>query len=49
MKPVTTISGETESTDTIDTYWERAFSQLRVKYSLGHWKQWNNWDTILVC
>ena len=26
MKPVTTISGETESTDAIDTHWERAFS-----------------------
>lgn len=26
MKPVTTIPGETGSTDTIDTYWERAFS-----------------------
>ena len=28
MKPVTTISCEKESTDTIDTCWERAFSQL---------------------
>ena len=28
MKPVTTIPGETGSTDTIDTYWERAFSKL---------------------
>ncbi len=26
MKPVTTIPGETGSTGTIDTYWERAFS-----------------------
>lgn len=31
MKPVTTISGETESTNTIDTYWERAFSFLTSK------------------
>lgn len=34
MKPVTTISGETESTDTIDTCLERASSFIRVKYSL---------------
>lgn len=26
MKPVTTIPGETGSTDAIDTHWERAFS-----------------------
>lgn len=32
MKPVSTISVK-ESTGAIDTHWERAFSQLRVKYS----------------
>ena len=41
MKPVTTIPGETGSTSTIGTQMERAFSYIRVKYSLGHWKQWN--------
>ena len=39
MKPVTTILGETGSTDTIDTYWERAFFLNEVKYSLVYWKQ----------
>ena len=34
MKPVSTISVK-ESTGTISTYWERAFSQMRVKYSQG--------------
>ena len=42
MKPVTTIPGETGSTSTIGTQVERAFSQLRVKYSLGQSKDWNN-------
>ena len=32
MKPVSTISVK-ESTDAISTHWERAFSQMRVKYS----------------
>lgn len=41
MKPVTTISGQTESTGAIDTHQERAFSYLRVKYSLPHRKLWN--------
>ena len=42
MKPVTTIPGETGSTSTIGTQVERAFSLMRVKYSLGHLKKWNN-------
>ena len=42
MKPVTTIPGETGSTSTIGTQMERAFSLMRVKYSLGHLKKWNN-------
>ena len=41
MKPVTTISGETESTSTIGMQMERAFSLMRVKYSLGYLKKWN--------
>ena len=41
MKPVTTIPGETGSTFTIGTWMERAFSFIRVKYSLGHLKKWN--------
>ena len=31
MKPVTTIPGQTGSTDTIDTYLERAFSTMLSK------------------
>lgn len=42
MKPVTTIPGETGSTSTIGTQVERAFSLMRVKYSLNQPKGWNN-------
>ena len=42
MKPVTTIPGETGSTPIIGTQVERAFSLMRVKYSLNQPKGWNN-------
>ena len=42
MKPVTTIPGETGSTSIIGTQMERAFSFIRVKYSLNQSKDWNN-------
>lgn len=42
MKPVTTIPGETGSTSIIGTQVERAFSFIRVKYSLNQPKGWNN-------
>ena len=42
MKPVTTIPGETGSTSIIGTQVERAFSFMRVKYSLNQPKGWNN-------
>ena len=42
MKPVTTIPGETGSTSIIGTQMERAFSFIRVKYSLNQPKGWNN-------
>ena len=42
MKPVTTIPGETGSTPVIGTQVERAFSLMRVKYSLNQPKGWSN-------
>lgn len=42
MKPVTTIPGETGSTPIIGTQVERAFSLMRVKYSLNQPKGWND-------
>lgn len=43
MKPVSTISVK-ESTGTISTYWERAFSLMRVKYSQYQFERLDNMD-----
>lgn len=43
MKPVSTISVK-GSTGTISTYWERAFSLMRVKYSQHQFERLGNAD-----
>ena len=43
MKPVSTISVK-ESTGVISTHWERAFSQMRVKYSQCQFERLDHMD-----